>query len=85
MRDRPIGVGFVGAGNVLPAYLQMLDRLVPRGLAVEGPIHARRPEEAAVLRARRPSARVVGDLEEVLCDDCFDRETDGLDLTLARW
>ena len=31
----PVRVGFIGAGSVLWAYLQMLDRLVPRGLARE--------------------------------------------------
>ena len=62
----PVGVGFIGAGNVLPAYLQALDRLVPRGLAVEGPIHARRPEARDALLARRPSARVVARAEDVL-------------------
>ena len=39
--DRPVRIGIIGAGNVLPAYLQVLDRLVPRGLATEGPICAR--------------------------------------------
>ena len=65
-RREPVGVGFVGAGNVLPAYQRALDRLVPRGLATEGPILARRPETARALRARRPAARVVGRLEDVL-------------------
>ena len=70
MRGRaPVGVGFVGAGNVLPAYLQALDRLVPRGLAVHGPIHARRPEVRDAVLARRPGARVVARVEDVLRAD----------------
>ena len=62
----PVGVGFIGAGNVLPAYLQALDRLTPRGLASEGPIHARRAEVRDALLARRPDARVVERLDQVL-------------------
>jgi len=62
----PIGVGFVGAGNVLPAYLQALDRLIPRGLAREGPIHARRAQVRDALIARRPEAVVVEHVEQVL-------------------
>lgn len=34
-------VGFVGAGSIRWAYLQVRDRIVPRGLAEEGPIGAR--------------------------------------------
>jgi predicted dehydrogenase len=62
----PIGVGFIGAGNVLPAYLQALDRLTPRGLAVEGPILARRTEVREALVARRPATLAVERLEQVL-------------------
>jgi predicted dehydrogenase len=62
----PVCVGFIGAGNVLPAYLQVLDRLVPRGLAVEGPICARQRGSWPALRARRPHAQLVGSPEEVL-------------------
>jgi len=65
----PVRVGFIGAGNVLPAYLQALDRLVPRHLAAEGPIHARRPELRDLLLARRPGALVVDRVEDVLDDD----------------
>jgi predicted dehydrogenase len=64
----PVNVGFIGAGNVLPAYLQVLDRLVPRGLAVEGPICARRPETRDELRRRRPGVRTVAAAEDVLGD-----------------
>ena len=42
---RPIKVGIIGAGNVLFAYLQAMDRLVPRGLAQFGPVCARRREK----------------------------------------
>lgn len=67
-----VGVGFIGAGNVLPAYLQLLDRLVPRGAATQGPIHVRRAEAAAELRARRPGARVVARVQDVLQSDAVD-------------
>jgi predicted dehydrogenase len=62
----PVGVGIIGAGNVLPAYLQVLDRLVPRGLAREGPICARQREIWPELLRRRPSAQLVGDAREVV-------------------
>jgi predicted dehydrogenase len=63
------GVGFIGAGNVLWAYLQVLDRLIPRGLAWEGPIFARRHETWAGIEARRPGVRLVASAEEVLDSD----------------
>ncbi len=62
-------VGFVGAGSVLWAYLQVLDRLVPRGLASEGPICARRKETWPSILARRPGARLVTDVREVVESD----------------
>ena len=62
-------VGFVGAGSVLWAYLQVLDRLVPRGLASEGPICARRKETWPSILARRPGARLVADVREVVESD----------------
>jgi predicted dehydrogenase len=62
----PLGVGFIGAGNVLPAYLQMLDRLVPRGVAREGPICARRRETWPELLRRRPGATLVDDPRAVV-------------------
>ena len=55
----PVRVGFVGAGSVLWAYLQVLDRLVPRGLASEGPICARRREAWPDVLRRRPGAQLV--------------------------
>jgi predicted dehydrogenase len=61
-----VRVGFVGAGSVLWAYLQVLDRLVPRGLAAEGPICERRSEAWPAILARRPGAMLVAEPEEVL-------------------
>lgn len=61
----PVGVGFIGAGNVLWAYLQVLDRLVPRGLAWEGPIFGRDREAWPTIASRRPQARLVASAEEV--------------------
>jgi predicted dehydrogenase len=65
----PVGVGIIGAGNVLPAYLQVLDRLVPRGLAREGPICARRREAWPELIRRRPGVQLVADPREVVESD----------------
>ena len=66
---RGIGVGFVGAGSVLWAYLQILDRLVPRGLAWPGPVCARRRSAWDGLRARRPAIELVETPEEVFASD----------------
>jgi predicted dehydrogenase len=65
----PIEVGFIGAGNVLPAYLQVLDRLAVRGQAREGHVCARRRETWAGLHARRPGLRLVDDARAVLESD----------------
>jgi predicted dehydrogenase len=64
----PVGVGLIGAGSVVWAYLQMLDRLIPRGLAQEGPICAR-PEARERLLTRRPRAQIVADPKEVVESD----------------
>ncbi len=64
-RDSPVTVGIIGAGNVLWAYLQVLDRLTPKGLAVEGPICARRRESWGTLQGRRPGIHLVFDPREV--------------------
>jgi predicted dehydrogenase len=61
-----VEVGIVGAGNVLPAYLQVLDRLVARGQAREGLVCARRRETWGGLQARRPGLRLVDDMRAVL-------------------
>ena len=66
---KPVGVGIIGAGNVLWAYLQVLDRLVPRGHAYEGPICARRREIWPDLRSRRPAIRLVAEPREVVESD----------------
>jgi predicted dehydrogenase len=62
----PARVGFIGAGSVLWAYLQVLDRLVPRGLALEGPICARDRETWPSILARRPGAHLVADAREAV-------------------
>ncbi len=64
----PVNVGFIGAGSVLPAYLQNLDRLIPRGVAIAGPVCARRRETWGGLRERRPAMRLVETPDEVLAD-----------------
>jgi predicted dehydrogenase len=65
----PVTVGFVGAGNVLPAYLQTLDRLAARGLAVCGPVVARSETARARLAELRPTLSTVPDLEALLSDE----------------
>ena len=67
-RDTPIRVGFVGAGNVLPAYLQALDRLVGRGWAEPGPVVARSEASRARLTRLRPGLAQVPELDELLAD-----------------
>ena len=66
---RPVTVGIIGAGNVLWAYLQVLDRLVPRGLARLGPVCARRRENWEHLQSRRPGIELVADPAGVLRPD----------------
>jgi predicted dehydrogenase len=66
---RPLTVGVIGAGNVLWAYFQVLDRLVPRGLARLGPVCARRRETWPDLQSRRPGVQLVADPAEVLQSD----------------
>jgi predicted dehydrogenase len=66
---RAIGVGVIGAGSVLWAYLQQLDRLIPRGLATEGPICARRREAWPELRAKRPAIDLRAAADEVFTSD----------------
>jgi predicted dehydrogenase len=64
----PVRVGFVGAGNVLPAYLQALDRLAGRGWAEAGPVVARSERSREVLARLRPGLRSVPSLDELLDD-----------------
>lgn len=58
---RPVTVGIIGAGNVIWAYFQVLDRLIPRGLAQLGPVCARRKETWQKLQTRRPDINLVAD------------------------
>jgi predicted dehydrogenase len=66
---RPVTVGIIGAGNVIWAYFQVLDRLLPRGLARMGPVCARRKETWQDLQTRRPGIELVADPAEVLQSD----------------
>src|SRR5215468_4588833 len=66
---RPVTVGIIGAGNVLWAYFQVLDRLIPRGLAQMGPVCARRQETWKDLQTRRPGIHLVSDPDGVLHAD----------------
>lgn len=66
---RPVTVGIVGAGNVIWAYFQVLDRLLPRGLARMGPVWARRQETWQDLQTRRPGIQLVTDAAGVLQAD----------------
>ena len=63
---RPVSVGIIGAGNVLPAYLAQLDRLVPRGLARYGPVCARSAARRDELVAMRPGLELVDTAEAVV-------------------
>jgi predicted dehydrogenase len=65
----PVRVGVIGAGNVIWAYFQVLDRLIPRGLASLGPLCARRKEMWPELEARRPGIQLVPDASGVLKAD----------------
>lgn len=66
---QPITVGIIGAGNVIWAYFQVLDRLIPRGWARLGPVCARRKETWPELEWRRPGLRLVADPTEVVKSD----------------
>ena len=66
---RPVTVGIIGVGNVLWAYLQVLDRLIPRGLARLGPVCARRRKNWEQLQSRRPGIELVADPVGVLRPD----------------
>ena len=66
---RPVTVGIIGAGNVIWAYFQVLDRLIPRGLAQLGPVCARSKETWQDLQARRPGINLVTGPAEVLRSD----------------
>src|SRR5215475_5987962 len=66
---RPLTVGVIGAGNVIWAYFQVLDRLVPRGLARIGPVCARREQTWPDWESRRPGVKLVADPMEVFESD----------------
>ena len=67
--SRPVKVGIIGAGNVIWAYFQAMDRLVPRGLAQLGPVCARRRETWENFRVRRPGIELVADIDAVFAGD----------------
>jgi predicted dehydrogenase len=64
-----VRVGFVGAGNVLPAYLQVLDRAIGRGWAEAGAVVARSEDARARLGRLRPALRAVAGVDELLADE----------------
>lgn len=66
---RAVKVGIIGAGNVISAYFQVMDRLIPRGLAQLGPVCARRRETWEDLQTRRPTIQLVVDPLEVIKSD----------------
>lgn len=63
---KPVSVGILGSGNVLWAYLQVLDRLIPRGLATAGPVCGRRRQTWESLQSKRPGIELVDTVEGVL-------------------
>jgi predicted dehydrogenase len=65
----PVNIGVIGAGNVLFAYLQVVDRLVPRGQARLGAVCCRRREKWPELLARRPDLNLVQTAREVVESD----------------
>ena len=62
----PIGVGIIGAGSVMWAYLDALDRLVARGYCRQGPVCVRRRENWPRVLARRPGMKLVDDAAAVV-------------------
>lgn len=69
MITRPIRVAILGAGNVLSAYLQALDRLIPRGFAQLTCVCARRLETWPSLEAQRPGIKLVQEPNELFKSD----------------
>jgi predicted dehydrogenase len=68
-RAKPVSVAFLGAGNVLGAYLQALDRLIPTGEAALAGVQARNPKRRADLARQRPGVRLFGRTDEALACD----------------
>jgi predicted dehydrogenase len=65
----PVRVSILGAGNVLSAYLQAMDRLIPRGVAVLAGVCARRQETWPALHAQRPGIELVSTPAELFASD----------------
>ena len=82
---RPVKVGIIGAGNVIWAYFQVLDRLIPRGLARVGPVCARRRENWENLRKLRPEIELAADPVEVLHRTSMSRSLSLLRKAIPRW
>src|SRR5579871_771022 len=68
-RMEPVSVALLGAGNVLGAYLQALDRMIPTGEAELAGILVRNPKRRAALSVRRPGARLWGAADAALDSD----------------
>jgi len=66
---QPVTIGIIGAGNVIWAYFQVLDRLIPRGLARLGQVCARRKEVWQEIQTRRPGVSLVANPTDVLESD----------------
>ena len=62
---RPVTVGIIGAGNVIWAYFQVLDRLLPRGLAQIGSSDAHMISMVGLARTRFPG-RSPEDLRQAI-------------------
>ena len=62
-------VGVIGAGNALAGYLGTLDRLCGRGMAVVGPVCARRRSTWPGILSARPGMHLVETPAEVLDAD----------------
>jgi predicted dehydrogenase len=67
--QNPVNVGIIGAGNVLFAYLQVVDRLAPRAQARLGAVCCRRREKWPELLNRRPNLQLVQTAREVVESD----------------
>lgn len=67
--DRPVSFGFIGAGNVLWAYLQALGCLSTSGEAVLGGICARNRRHWTTIHAHRPDAALFCQPSALLAAD----------------
>lgn len=66
MPKQPVSVGFLGAGNVLWAYLRTLDPLVASGEAMLGGIFARSAARQRELARARPGVPLATTAKELL-------------------